>query len=175
MAPVMEFLSNGIKGPILRIGLLVFVVAMLALGAKSRKSVLLALLAWPLANGMTEALKTAFPMERPSVDFVEALVRGGGLTSSGTASSHAANMAAVAWVLTAHLKGWGYPWIVIAILTGLSRIYMGVHYPSQVLLGWVCGAFCGIVVVKTWEAYLAQQGRNGEPQPGTNGDETDTD
>ena len=42
---------------------------------------------------------------------------------------------------------------VLALLTGLSRIYVGAHYPSQVLLGWVCGALCALIAVYTWGAY----------------------
>jgi undecaprenyl-diphosphatase len=86
------------------------------------------------------------------------------LDSYGTASAHAANMAAVAFVTTYFLGKWGYPWIVVAFLTGLSRIYMGLHYPSQVLLGWFCGAFSAFLVIKTWEAYLRVRHR--EPVQG---------
>jgi len=42
------------------------------------------------------------------------------------------------------------------LLTGFSRIYVGVHYPSQVLLGWVCGTFSGFLVVHMGKA-IAQR------------------
>lgn len=155
LAPLMSFFSEGIKTTLVRALLAAAVVAMLAAGKTTRKAAVLAIVAWPLANGLTEALKHGFPMERPSVDLADAIVRGSHLTSSGTASSHAANMAAVAFVFTRHLGWWGVPWVLVAILTGLSRAYNGVHYPTQVLLGWLCGAFCGFLVVRTWEAWVA--------------------
>jgi undecaprenyl-diphosphatase len=160
LRPFMHFFSEGIKTSGLRIAILAYLLTMISANAKTRKAALLALLAWPLANGFTEALKTGFPMLRPSVELSDAIIRGSNLTSFGTASSHSANMAAVAFVFTYQLGWWGSPWILIALFTGLSRIYMGVHYPSQVLLGWITGAFCGLLIVKTWEAFVFQRGRS---------------
>ncbi len=68
-------------------------------------------------------------------------------------SSHAANTFAQAlwW-------GWIYPrsmvlWLVLAFIIGYSRIYIGVHYPSDVLGGWVIGGFSFtilFVLTKKW-------------------------
>ena len=44
--------------------------------------------------------------------------------------------------------------IVLAVLMGLSRLYVGVHYPSDVLVGALVGAFCAWVacrVIHAWE------------------------
>ena len=60
--------------------------------------------------------------------------------SFGTASAHSANMMAVATLFLIVDRKWGTFWLAIAVLTGLSRIYVGVHYPQQVLLGWLVGA-----------------------------------
>lgn len=160
LSPFMNFFSEGIKTLELKLALLLFVIVMIAVGAKTRKAALLALLAWPLANLTTDALKQGFPMLRPSVEMPDAIIRGAHLTSFGTASAHSANMAAVAFVFTYQLGWWGSPWILIAFFTGLSRIYMGVHYPSQVLLGWIVGSFCGLLIVKTWEALVFQRDRS---------------
>lgn len=153
LSPVFVFFSEATKSPVVKGILLLFIVAMVAAGPKTRRTILLALIAWPLANGLTDVLKSTFQMARPSVDYPQAILYTGKLTSYGTASAHSANMAAVAFVFT-YCLGWrGTPWVAIALLTGISRIYVGAHYPSQVLLGWACGLFCGFLVVKTWEAY----------------------
>lgn len=45
--------------------------------------------------------------------------------------------------------------VCAAVLMGLSRLYVGVHFPSDVLMGAVIGSLCGLtgawVVKKAWE------------------------
>lgn len=69
------------------------------------------------------------------------------------ASSHAANSAAVATILyfffgksTALDKGFAWAMGVYAFLVGLSRVYVGVHYPSDVLGGFAIGVLAGATV-----------------------------
>lgn len=155
LAPMFEFLSVGIKGLPLKIIFGVVAVALIA-WPRTRLATILALLSWPLANLITDILKDTIPMLRPCVDFPAAIVRVENLSSPGTASAHAANMMAVAvafliglaplrkttWPLRAIIAAW----FLLAILTGLSRIYVGVHYPSQVLIGFIVGAVAATIV-----------------------------
>lgn len=154
LKPLFWFLSEATKQDWVRVFLAALILGMLIANPKTRRTAIYALLAWGLANGFTEALKTGIAFERPCVALEDVNLRVGKLTSFGTASSHAANMAAVAFAFTAGLGKWGWIWIPIAILVGLSRIYVGVHFPSQVLLGWICGAFAGLVVVQMHRAYV---------------------
>ena len=111
-----------------------------------------ALIAFPLANGFTDLFKNFLPEHRPYQEILGVIPRPlDNMTQSyGTASAHAANMAAVAFVFTYCLGWWGSPWIVAAVLTGISRIYVGAHYPYQVLLGWTCGVVAGLLVTQAW-------------------------
>ncbi len=65
-------------------------------------------------------------------------------------SSHAANTMAIACVAWA---AWGRrAWLlfVLSFLVGWSRVYCGVHYPADVLIGWMLGAaIAGFVVIGT--------------------------
>ena len=63
-------------------------------------------------------------------------------------SAHAANAAAVAVVLAGWYPRWRIAFGVLAFLVGYSRIYVGVHYPLDVLGGWALGIVCGIVVLQ---------------------------
>lgn len=61
--------------------------------------------------------------------------------SFGLTSSHAQNSAAVFGLIAATLKRW-WVWVlclILIFLIGLSRMYLAVHFPQDVLLGWAVG------------------------------------
>lgn len=67
--------------------------------------------------------------------------RGG---SHGFASSHAANCSALAvyWILTGQRRLAGRMLAVWAVIICYSRIYLGVHYPTDIAAGIIIGTFC---------------------------------
>ncbi len=54
----------------------------------------------------------------------------------------AAFAAALAWWRTLPRRWMSVLALAMAVLMGLSRLYVGVHYPSDVLAGFLVGAFC---------------------------------
>ena len=67
-------------------------------------------------------------------------------------SGHTASSFAAACVFFRHLKKkYGIPLLILAILIALSRIYVGVHYPGDVLAGVISGillSYLGEFIVK---------------------------
>ena len=62
--------------------------------------------------------------------------------SFGLPSGHAMN-SVIIWGFLAMMAGRWWAWglaVGLMFLVGLSRIYLGVHFPSDVLLGWLLGA-----------------------------------
>ncbi len=60
-------------------------------------------------------------------------------TSSSFPSGHSSASGCAA-VLVGGLTGWIIPMAVLAIAIGWSRIHLRVHYPSDVVAGWLWGA-----------------------------------
>ena len=67
-------------------------------------------------------------------------------------SGHATNSLACAWVIfRTQKKAFGVPALVVALLICFSRLYVGVHYPTDVLAGIVigiCAAEAAIAIVR---------------------------
>lgn len=109
----------------------------------------------PLVASINSILKQAFHAPRPYWldQGIKAIKVSNGF---GMPSGHA--QASMAWIYAgSFLKG---KWSLIVpiglvFLIGVSRIYLGVHFPSQVLIGWLIGLFAVVVFVRAEAKVLA--------------------
>jgi hypothetical protein len=109
-----------------------------------------------LTGGVNDLLKLAFHGPRPYwySTQVKALASE---TSFGVPSGHS-QMAVTLWgMLAAQLKR---PWawagaVVIIFMIGLSRLYLGVHFVHDVLVGWAFGFIILWAVLRWWDAVAA--------------------
>ena len=91
---------------------------------------------------------------RPSAMLNYAVVEGSSFPS-GHAFSGLCLFASIAWLVTNRLENPAIKaaiWIatlLIVFLIGLSRIYIGVHYPTDVLAGWLAAAIWTAAVIST--------------------------
>lgn len=73
-------------------------------------------------------------------------------------SGHTSSSFAAGVVLYLMLpKKYGIPAMVLALLIGISRLYVGVHYPTDVLGGMVMGTLIAVSVVKATEKILMKR------------------
>ena len=106
-----------------------------------------------------EVLKVLFHDPRPywiSTD-VEALANE---SSFGVPSGHSQTAVAV-WGMIAYYVNRRWVWalcVAVIALIGLSRIYLGVHFPTDVLVGWLAGGILLFCFIKFWNPVAAWLG-----------------
>lgn len=105
--------------------------------------ILLIIAAVGLSDFITSGLmKPLFERLRPcrDPDLTGLVVNIGGCGKYGFASSHAANtMALAVFVQLLYRNGFGLTLIGWSVLVSYSRIYLGVHYPGDILAGMFIG------------------------------------
>lgn len=65
-------------------------------------------------------------------------------------SGHSASSFAAAAVIFLNHRRTGWPAVVLAALIAFSRLYVGVHYPTDVLFGALSGILIGTAVCRVW-------------------------
>ncbi|HEY7530523.1 MAG TPA: phosphatase PAP2 family protein, partial [Gemmatimonadota bacterium] len=122
-------------------------------GAAGRRTAVLLLLVVAFADWLnSEVVKSFFERPRPcrTLDDLRVLVGCG--RGSSFPSSHAVNNAALATVLAGHFPRRAWAPIGFAALVAFSRVYVGVHYPSDVLAGAALGVGLagGAMALSAW-------------------------
>jgi len=166
LGPFLRFFSEGINTWPVRVILGLFLLALVYKPGATRRAGVQSLIAFLIANGLTDLFKHLTPELRPCAELANVATHGIGCNphSMGTASAHAANMAAVAFVFVYQLGWFGSPWIAIALITGVSRVYVAAHYPYQVLLGYLCGIAAAALVTMGWRR-IGSRWQKSPPQP----------
>ena len=120
-------------------------------GARGRRCLLLLVLVVALGDGLVcNSIKKAVARPRPFWDLPDARTLVGKSDSGSMPSSHTANWFAATMVLFLFYRRSGRFLLPVAATIGFSRIYNGVHYPSDVLAGAILGA--GYAALVVWVA-----------------------
>jgi len=111
-----------------------------------------------MTDQFTSALMKPFferlrPSHEPALNGMVHIVNGYSGGNYGFASSHAANTFGIAMFLSCLLRK-GKPWInwlfLWAAFVSYTRIYLGVHYPGDILVGALIGILFGWLVFKLY-------------------------
>lgn len=119
--------------------------------SKDRKQTLLVLflcaLAFVLGDSSANILKHFFERQRPcsSLEGIRLLTACG--NSFSFPSGHAVNAFAIAAVFSHFFRRTAFVTFTLAMLVAFSRIYIGAHYPSDVLAGAIWGGVTAWVII----------------------------
>ncbi|MGW4704264.1 phosphatase PAP2 family protein [Streptomyces sp. NPDC004285] len=126
-----------------------------------------------LAVGLQQALKALVGRDRPQwTDPVDSARYAA--FPSGHAMTATVTCGLLLWVLALHWReewrGWGTlagAAAVSVLGVGWTRVYLGVHWPSDVVEGWLVGWCCVAVAVLTYRRTAPDGDRSGEGSGGS--------
>jgi len=148
-------------------GLLLFAVLVMKGGLKGRRLVLSLLLSILVTDQLTShVIKPLVQRPRPCQVLSDVRTPAGCGPAYSFPSSHAANSAGLMTLLALSYPVWTPVAASIALAVGLSRVYVGVHYPSDVLGGFLLGFLCalGIWRLKIWAEIRWDENRKKSPR-----------
>ena len=121
-------------------------------GRRGRIAVAIIIISVGLADAASaQILKPFFARLRPSHELTEGiriLMGKGG--QYGFVSSHAANVFAAAVVFGYFYPQYKLTYFIIAALVAFSRVYVGVHYPADIIFGGLLGFGLAWAVLSLW-------------------------
>ncbi|MGL4453978.1 MAG: phosphatase PAP2 family protein [Sarcina sp.] len=78
-------------------------------------------------------------------------------TSYSFPSGHASSAFAGALIVAYMFKKWIIPAYIVAIGIALSRVYLGVHYPSDIIVGAIIGTLSSIIIIALYNKILSKK------------------
>ena len=114
--------------------------------------IVLTIISLALSDWTANMLKHLVERIRPCHALEGARILVGCTNSFSMPSNHAANSFAIIFALS-YISGKWVRWmaLTVAMLVGFSRVYIGVHYPSDVIVGALTGIAVSILVIKVYE------------------------
>jgi len=157
---ILLFVQEHLRSPILNsimifisilgnYGFIWIVAAMVLMSRKdTRKAGFLSLLAMGLCYILTNVmLKNLFSRERPYNRFAEIIPLITRPLDYSFPSGHTASAFAAVGIFARYLKRkQAVPAAIYAVLMGFSRVYVGVHYPTDVLAGMLMGTISSQII-----------------------------
>ncbi|MBB6696516.1 phosphatase PAP2 family protein [Clostridium algidicarnis] len=164
---ILIFIKDNMNGPVMdkamvmatRLGdmgmIWLIIASALIINKKYRKIGIMALAALGLSTILGEGiLKHVVHRIRPSSDINVINILIAKPLSYSFPSGHTTSSFAVAGVLSKHFKKYAVGFFALASLIAFSRLYLYVHYPTDVLVGIILGLLCSWVINHVFERII---------------------
>lgn len=119
---------------------------------KGKRATTLLVVAYLLSRLVALILKVITNRPRPYLAYPDLQVLGDA-TLSSFPSGHAILVTALAFVLGNKYEDWQWWLWIVVVLVGISRMYMGLHYPTDVAAGIIIGLAIGYFTTSLERAY----------------------
>lgn len=114
---------------------------------KNRKAFILTVLAIPISILLIKVIHLIYAEQRPFVTF-NFIPLTDNTPDLSFPSRHATIMAAISFAYFYFKSKWTNLFLFLMLIVGLSRVYVGVHYPIDVLSGFIVGGISTIISIK---------------------------
>lgn len=146
--PVISFIGK-------RMTLFILLLILFILGTKRLKlTALIAGATFVIALVSVGCLKQIVARPRPASALSSVNIRENAAHSDSFPSGHTAFSFSIASVISNRHRRTMFTLFILAALIGFSRVYLGVHYPSDVLSGAVLGMFIGAICCRSASPFL---------------------
>ena len=107
--------------------------------------------------GFTELIRLFWNRPRPFIgNHINLLLSHS--ASSSFPSGHAAFFFGLSTVIYSYNKRTGYLFFLASFLISISRVFAGIHWPSDILAGTAIGIFSGLLIMKIFKKNSAAGG-----------------
>lgn len=158
---ILNFIRDSLSNPVMD-KLMIFITSLgdkgfiwvtigviLLIQKKYRKTGFASLIALFITSIMGEGIiKNIVQRPRPFITHPDISIIINAPISFSFPSGHTASSFAAAVVLGYYINGWRYVFYIFATLIAFSRIYLCVHYPSDIIGGIVLGVICGLLTIR---------------------------
>ena len=104
-----------------------------------------AMISITISTGIGKILKVTVTRLRPFIKIPNLNIKKIGIDKYSFPSGHTTGAFSLAITIALYFHIFGFITIPLAICVGLSRIYIGVHYPTDVIMGIFIGITCSLL------------------------------
>lgn len=115
--------------------------------ARATAAAVLTAISAVVALGLNQVAAAAHHEARPFVTHPGVTVVLKHVADNGFPSDHAAIAGAVATGIMLFARRWGLVAVLVALLLAFARVYVGVHYPDDVIVGLALGVVTALIIV----------------------------